>query len=119
MTSFSFSEMRLLLRSGPAITRAIASSSAAMPMTFLLALAADGVDFVHEDDAGRVLLRLVEEVADAARADADEHLHELRAGDREEGHAGFAGDRLAEQGLAGSGRPDQQHALGDARAEGD
>ena len=42
-------------------------------------LAADGVDLVHEDDAGRVLLGLVEEVADAACADTDEHLDELRA----------------------------------------
>src|SRR5207302_2038874 len=51
------------------------------------ALAADGVDLVHEDDAGAVLLGLVEEVADAARADADEHLHELGAADAEEGDA--------------------------------
>ena len=51
------------------------------------AMAADGVDLVHEDDAGGVLLRLLEQVADAARADADEHLDEVRAGDREERHA--------------------------------
>ena len=80
------------------------------------ALAADGVDLVDEHDAGRILLGLVEEVADAARADADEHLDELRAADAEEGHARLAGDGLAQQRLAGAGRADQQHALGDARA---
>ena len=81
------------------------------------AMAADGVDFVDEDDAGGVLLALLEQVADAARAHADEHFHEVRTRDREERHAGFAGDGARQQGLAGSGRPDQQHALGNAAAE--
>src|SRR5213594_692157 len=82
------------------------------------ALSAHGVDLVHEDDAGRVLLGLVEQVADAAGADADEHLDELRARDREEGDPGLAGHGLAEQRLARAWRADEQHALGDARAEG-
>ncbi len=41
------------------------------------AVAADGVDLVDEDDGRRVLLRLLEQVAHAARADADEHLDEV------------------------------------------
>jgi hypothetical protein len=81
------------------------------------ALAADGVDLVDEDDAGRIALGLVEEVADAAGADADEHLDELGAGDGEEGHARFAGDGSGEQRLAGARRPDEEHAARDARAE--
>ena len=81
------------------------------------AVAADGVDLVHEDDAGRVLLRLLEQVADAAGADPDEHLDEVRAGDREEGDAGLAGDGAGEQRLAGAGRPVEQDALGDPGAE--
>ncbi len=81
------------------------------------AMAADGVDLVHEDDAGVRLLGLLEEVADARGADADEHLDEVRAGDREERHAGLAGDRAREQRLAGAGRPVEQDALGDPRAE--
>ena len=81
------------------------------------AMAADGVDFVDEDDAGGVLLALLEEVADAACADADEHLDEVGAGDGEERHVGFAGDGAGQQGLAGSRRSDEQHALGDAAAE--
>ncbi len=43
------------------------------------AVTADGVDLVDEDDARRVLLPLLEEVAHAAGADADEHLDEVRA----------------------------------------
>ena len=81
------------------------------------AVAADGVDLVHEDDAGRVLLGLLEEVAHAGGADADEHLDEVRAGDREERHARLAGDRAGEQRLAGARRAVEQHALRDAGAE--
>ena len=43
------------------------------------AMAADRVDFVDEDDAGRVLLGLLEHVAHARSADADEHLDEVGA----------------------------------------
>ena len=81
------------------------------------AMAADRVDLVDEDDAGRVLLRLLEHVAHARRADADEHLDEVGAGDGEERHVGLAGDGAGEQRLAGAGRPDQEHAARDAAAE--
>ena len=80
-------------------------------------MAAHGVDFVDEDDAGSVLLALLEQVADAAGAHADEHLHEVGTRDAEERHVGFAGHRAGQQGLAGSRRPDQQHALGNAAAQ--
>ncbi len=78
----------------------------------------DGVDLVDEDDRGRVLLGLVEQVAHAARADTHEHLDEVRAGDRVERHARLAGDGAREQGLAGPGGPVEQDALGDLRAHG-
>jgi len=81
------------------------------------AVAADGVDLVHEDDAWRVLLGLLEQVAHAACADADEHLDEIGARDREERHARLTRDRAGEQRLAGAGRSEQQHPLGDARAQ--
>jgi hypothetical protein len=81
------------------------------------ALAADRVDLVDEDDARRVLLGLLEHVAHARRAHADEHLDEVGAGDREERHLGLAGDGLGEQRLAGAGRADHQHAARDAAAE--
>ena len=81
------------------------------------ALAADGVDLVDEDDARRRFLRLIEEIADARGSDADEHLDEIGAGDRQERHARLACDRAREQRLTGAGRPEQQHAFGNPRAE--
>ena len=66
---------------------------------------------------GATLLRLLEQVADPGRADADEHLDELRTRDREERHAGLACDGAREQGLAGPRRADQQDALRNARAK--
>jgi len=39
---------------------------------------AHGVDLVDEDDARRVLLALLEQIAHAARADAAKHLDEVR-----------------------------------------
>src|SRR5205823_4271983 len=81
------------------------------------ALAADRVDLVHEDNAGRVALGLVEEIAHTRGADADEHLDELGAADREEGYARLAGHGAAEERLAGARRPHQEHTARDARAE--
>ena len=78
---------------------------------------AEGVELVDEDDAGRLLLGLLEHVADAGRADADEHLDEVGAAEAEERHARLAGDGLGQQRLAGARRADQQHALGNAAAE--
>jgi hypothetical protein len=40
----------------------------------------DAVDLGDEDDRGRHLSRFGEELADAARADPDDHLDELRGG---------------------------------------
>src|SRR5438270_5861170 len=80
-------------------------------------VAADGVDLVHEDDARRRLLRLLEQVADARGADADEHLDEVRAGDGEERHTRLARDGTREQRLTGARRPVKEHTFWDARAE--
>jgi hypothetical protein len=92
-----------------ALVVAAAEAGAAVPT--------DGVDLVDEDDAGRVLLALLEEIAHAAGADADEHLDEVGARDAEEGHARLARDGAREQRLAGAGRADAQDALRDAAAE--
>ena len=81
------------------------------------ALAADGVDLVDEDDGRSVLLGLREEVAHAARADADVHLHKVGAGDGEELHPGLTGHGTREQRFARAGRADEQDALWDVRAE--
>ena len=92
-----------------ALVVATAQTGAAMPP--------DRVDFVDEDDARRVLLALLEHVAHAAGADTDEHLHKVRAGNREERHVRLTGDGAREQRLTRAGRPDQQHALGDLAAQ--
>ena len=81
------------------------------------AVAADGVDFIDEDDAGRAFLALFEEIANSGGADTDEHLDEIGSRDREEGNIGLAGDGPGEQRLAGSRRTHEQHALGDLSAE--
>ena len=81
------------------------------------AMATDSVDLVDEDDARRVLLGLFEHVAHAAGAHAHEHLDEVRTGDGEERHVGFAGHRAGDQGFAGAGRTDQQHAARNSSAE--
>ena len=81
------------------------------------AMTSDGIDFVDEDDARRVLLRLLEHVAHAAGADADEHFDEVRARDREERHVGFARDGARDQRFARAGRTDEQAATRDAAAE--
>ena len=79
--------------------------------------AADRVELVDEDDRRRRLLGLGEQVANARRADADDRLDELRGGDREERGVGLAGDRPRQQRLAGSRRPEQEHAVGHPAAE--
>ena len=79
--------------------------------------AADRVELVDEDDRRRGLLGLLEEVAHAAGADADDHLDELRRRHREERHVGLAGDGARQQRLAGARQARQQHALGDHPAE--
>jgi len=77
----------------------------------------DGVQLVDEDDAGRLLLGLLEEVAHARGPDADEHLDELRAREEKEGDVGLAGHGAREEGLAAAGGTDHEHALRDAPAQ--
>ena len=80
-------------------------------------LAAYGVDLVNEDNGGGILLGLVE-VPDAAGAHAHIELHKVGARDGQEVYPGLAGHRLGDEGLTGARRAHQQHALGDAGAQG-
>lgn len=81
------------------------------------ALTTDGVDLVDEDDAGAVLLGLLEHVANTRSTDTDEHLDEVRTGDGEERDTGFACNSASEQRLTGSGRAVQQHTARNLGAE--
>ena len=67
--------------------------------------------------AGRRLLGLREQVAHARGADADEQLHELGRGDREERHGRLTRQRPGEQRLARAGRTREQHPARDPAAE--
>ena len=78
---------------------------------------ADGVELVDEDDRGRVLARLLEELADACGAEPREHLDEGRGARRVEVRARGARDRLREQRLARSRRPVEQDPSRHTRAE--
>ena len=80
-------------------------------------MASYGIDFVDEDDAGRVLLALLKQIANARSAHADEHFYEVGARNREEGNVSFARNRSRQQGLARSRRSDQKHALRNASAK--
>ena len=81
------------------------------------ALAAHRIDLVDEDDGGSCGFGLLEEVTHAACAHAHEHLHEVRARDGEERHAGLARHGLGQKRLARSRRAHEQHASRDARAQ--
>ena len=78
---------------------------------------ADGIELVDEYDAGRLLASLMKKVTDAGGTDAHEHLDEFGLADVEKRHARFPGDGTGEQGLAGTGRTEEQYALGHVAAE--
>ena len=78
---------------------------------------ADRVELVDEDDRRRVLARLLEELADARRAEAGEHLDERRRARRVEVRARLVCDGLRQQGLARPRRAVQQNSLRDTGAE--
>ncbi len=80
------------------------------------ALTTDGVDFVDEEDRGSVFARLREKIAHATRANADEHLNEFRAVDREEGNARFPGDRARQKRFTRAWRAKEQRSARHARA---
>ena len=78
---------------------------------------ADRVELVDEDDRGRVLARLFEQLADPGGAEAGEHLDEGGGALRVELGARLLRDRLGEQRLAGAGRSVEQDALRHACAQ--
>src|SRR5699024_11485681 len=82
------------------------------------AVTAHCIDLVDEVDRGGVGLGLSEQVTHTGGADTDEHLDEVRTGDRVEGRPGLTRHRTGQQGLTGSGRPHEQYTLGDLRAQG-
>mmetsp|Transcript_8774 Transcript_8774/g.33112 ORF Transcript_8774/g.33112 Transcript_8774/m.33112 type:complete len:487 (-) Transcript_8774:618-2078(-) len=80
-------------------------------------LTAHGIDLVDEDDARRVLARLLEEVAHATGTHADEKLYKVGARHGEEGHVRFASRRLRQEGLSRSGGTAEDRSLRNLGAE--
>ena len=66
----------------------------------LLTLGRDGVDLVNEDDRGRVLLRLLEGLAQVGLGLASKLRHDLGPVDQEEEGARLVGDGARDEGLA-------------------
>ena len=75
------------------------------------------IQLVDEHDAGRLGLRLLEEVAHAGGADADEHLDEIGSAQAEERHLRLAGHRLGQERLARSRRAREENPLRDLAAQ--
>mmetsp|Transcript_18578 Transcript_18578/g.53053 ORF Transcript_18578/g.53053 Transcript_18578/m.53053 type:complete len:395 (+) Transcript_18578:636-1820(+) len=87
-------------------------------------LRSDGVNLVDEEDGAVALpgfdlcLGKLEGIPDELGAVADEHLHELRAGQLEEDGVGLVRARTRQQRLSGSRRSVQQNSLGRTDADG-
>mmetsp|Transcript_90631 Transcript_90631/g.151622 ORF Transcript_90631/g.151622 Transcript_90631/m.151622 type:complete len:621 (-) Transcript_90631:202-2064(-) len=79
---------------------------------------AHGIDLIDEDEARGVLTGLLEEIANTAGTDTDEHLHELGPGAVEERHPSLASDGLGQQCLTSPRGAGQEHPLGDLRPHG-
>ena len=77
----------------------------------------NGVNLVDEDDGRGLLLGLLEQIADAGRPHADEHLHKVGAAQTEERHLGLAGHGLRQQRLARARRAHKQCAFGNLGPE--
>src|SRR5262249_880915 len=83
----------------------------------MAAVTAYGVNFVDKNDARPGFLSLLEHVANARGADADKHLHEIRAADGKKRHVRFTSDGARQQSFTRARRPDHQHALGNTATE--
>jgi hypothetical protein len=81
------------------------------------ARAADGVELVDEDDRGRIVARLLEQLANPRGAEPGEHLDERRCALSVEARTRLVGDGLRRQRLAGPGRSVEEDAFRYARAE--
>ena len=81
---------------------------------------AQSIHFIQEDNAGSMLLGLIEEVPDAGRSHSHDHLDELGTAHAKKHYSGFARNGLCEQRLAGpprrvlfdGGRSDDQDPAG-------
>ena len=80
-------------------------------------MASDSVNFVDENNAGRILFALFEQIADSARANAHKHFNEVGTGNRKEWNVGLARNSAREQGFPSAWRTDEQDPLRNAPAQ--
>ena len=78
---------------------------------------AHGIYLVDEDDTGRFLLGLAEQVAHTTGTHAHEHFNEVATRHGEEGHAGLACNSLGQQRLTRSRRSHEQSSLGNLTSQ--
>ena len=81
------------------------------------ALTAYSIDLIDKDDGGHCLFGFFKQVTHAGGTNTDVHLDEVRAGNRVERHASLTGAGTSQQGLTGTRRADEQHAVRDARTQ--
>src|SRR5690606_11435287 len=77
------------------------------------AAASDCVNLVDKYYTGSFLLGLFEQVAHTRCTHAHEHLNEIGARQREEGHSGFSRNRLGQECLSRTGRANQEGTFRD------
>ena len=81
------------------------------------ALATHCINFINEDDAGRIFLGIVKHVSNPGRAHTDEHFNKIGTGNREKRNLGFTRNSLGEQSFASTRRADQQQATRNTSAK--
>src|SRR6266496_4237986 len=82
------------------------------------ALAANGIQLIDEYDAWSFRLRLLKQIPNPRRADADEHFHEVTATQRKKRHSRLTRHRPTQQRLARARRTHQEDAFGNFGADG-
>ena len=87
------------------------------PTFFPLALPTASISSMNTMQ-GAFSLRLTEQVTDPGSTDTDEHLYEIRTGNREERNVGFPCHCLGQQCLSGTRRAYQKGSLRDFSSEG-
>src|SRR5699024_12802043 len=98
-----------LVERGLTVIMSAASARATLP--------AHGIDLIDEDTTRTVFLRLLKQVTHARGTNADEHFHEVGAGDGIKRYAGLTRNSAGKQGFTSAGRTIEQNTAWDFRAE--
>src|SRR5699024_5911513 len=80
-------------------------------------LPSHGINLIDEDNTRTVFLRLLKQVTHARGTNADEHFHEVGAGDGIKRYAGLTRNGAGKQGFTSTRRTIEQNTAWDFRAE--